>query len=192
MTKFILTVLVLSFSIISVTSCAGEEEGAEAEEVETAVFDMEHNSDSILLPHTNEEPDARLPRELQHRSVIAYRYVNLNEELPPISELTAGDTFTLALADELIVEASLVRSGEQVPGIRGITAEVRDPHRGFISFTAQDGRLTGNIDLLSVNRLFHLRYDRLNGMHYLAEIDRDEMDIMPESPPEQIDDGTEL
>lgn len=192
MTKFILTVLVLSFSFFSITSCAGEEEGAEAEEIEATVFDMEHDSDSILLPYSADEPEARLPRELQHVSIIAYRYVNLNEELPRLSELSSGDTFTLSLADELKVEASIVRSGEQVPGVRSITAEVQDPHRGFISLTAQDDRLTGNIDLLSVNRLFHLRYDRLNEMHYLAEIDRDKMDIMPGSPPELIDDGTEL
>lgn len=192
MTKFILTVLVFTLSLFTITSCAGEEEGAGTEEVEAAILEMEHNSQSILIPQSAEEPEARLPRELQHESVMAYRYVNQNEEQPKAADLRSGDTFMLALTGDLSVEASVVRSGEQVPGVRGITAEVKDPHSGFISFTAQDGRLTGNIDLLSVNRLFHLRYDRLNEMHYLAEIDREKLDIMPESPPEQIDDGAEL
>jgi len=187
------SVLILSLLLLGI-SCAdnGErtEQATDRDVAEVAVFDMDRNESSLFLPSERTIDPEQLPRELGHESVIAYRLVDSNDELPSLKDLQTGDKVKLTLTNGLVVEAQIVRNREQVTGIAGITAEILEPHNGFISFTVQNGIITGNIDLLSENKLFHLRYDRENDQHFIANIDREKLDIVPESEPERVPEET--
>ena len=191
--KVAISILFLSLLLLAV-SCAdnGEstEEATDRDVAEVEVFDMDRNESSLFLPSERTIEPEQLPRELAHESVIAYRLVDNNEDLPSLKGLQRGDKVELTLTNGLVVEAQIVRNREQVTGIAGITAEIQAPHNGFISLTVQNGIIIGNIDLLSERKLFHLRYDRENDQHYLAEIDREKMDIIPGSAPEEVPEET--
>ena len=181
--------MILSILFMGISCADNGERTEQAEErdvAEVAVFDMDRNENSLFLPSERTIEPEQLPRELSHESVIAYRLVDSNVELQPLKELQQGDTIKITLTEGLVVEAQIVRNREQVTGITGITAEIVDPHSGFLSLTVQNGIVTGNIDLLSEKKLFHLRYDRETDQHYMAKIDRDKLDVIPESEPETV------
>lgn len=67
--------------------------------------------------------------------------------------------------------------------IRNLFASIMDPYEGVVTLALEEKRMTGNIDLVSKNRLFYLRYDSLSGLHYLAEIDRTKLDVIEGDDP---------
>ncbi|GEM_PF-776647 len=131
--------------------------------------------------HTVEMPDS-IAKDLKHKSVIGYVYIQFRDQMWRPGRMDAGDSIVVHLPDDLKLEAG-VRRIRKIGDLVSITADVHEPHHGFVSLTQEKNRIVGTIEVYSENRTFHIRYDRHNDMLYLAEVDPAKLDIVPESPP---------
>lgn len=168
-------------------SCSGE---AEVDDVE-AVLDttevprlmMQPGAEFLLNPIGHLTEDYRTPEHLGRESAMSFIFVQPTDSISVMREYEQGRVVRLSLDEDLEISARINRNQAMGERIRNLTASILDPYEGVITLALEESRMTGNIDLVSENRLFHLRYDSLSGLHYLAEIDREKLDVVEGDDP---------
>lgn len=186
--KYILrTLFLFSLSSMVLFSCSNqtEEETETGDDVvlEIPMLTPASGDEALFTPS---EPTASIDFSTKENreAMIAYTLVQIQDN---ITDLQRGDQFQIHLDGNLSVSAVVRRNQEQVAGIQSFTANLQEPHSGDVTVTIRDGKMTGFIDVLSENRLFHIQFDELNSMHLLAEIDRDKLDVQEGSEPLEMD-----
>jgi len=177
--------MVFGFAILAlIYSCSeGQDENVEPDPGSTPGIPelaMQPGDDHLLTPVPNPASDsaATEPGGMDREAVLSYVYVAPSDSLRALRQYREGEVITLSLDQDLSIAARINRNqafGEQ---IRNLTATILDPHEGVVTLSIDRESMTGNIDLVSENRLFHIRYDSLSGTHYVAEIDRDKLDVI--------------
>lgn len=180
-------IFLLSFIGMGLFSCSNQtEENAEAENdvvLEIPMLTPVSGDEALFSPS---EPTASVDFSTKENreAIIAYTLVQLQGN---ITNLQRDDQFQIHLDSNLSVTAVVRRNEEQVSGIQSLSANLQEPHTGNVTVTIRDGKMTGFMDVLSENRLFHIQYDERNSMHFLAEIDRNKLDIQEGSEPLEMD-----
>ena len=160
---------------------AAHPEYEQAEDAGTMPQAFWYDAEPSSVFQTVGAPDT-IAEDLRHESVMGYVYILFNDHTWRPEELKPGHGIALHLPDDLLLEAEIrrVRGSESLVSV---TADIREPHRGFVSVTHEKNRTVGMIELYSEKRTFHIRYDPQNNMIYLAEIDPAKLDVPEGSPP---------
>jgi len=144
--------------------------------------------DNDLLTQANQPRNEDIrPENMDLNSVLSYVFVEPADSLSVMRQYQKGDMIHLSLGGELNISAQINRNQESGENIRNLSAAIQEPHSGVVTISVGQNSMTGNIDLASENRLFHIRYDSVSGKHYLAEIDREKLDVMEGSEPLDAD-----
>jgi hypothetical protein len=178
--KFIIECIIISVALF-LFGCTSGDKQVKMKDAEIMPHAFRYVADPSSLFQTVDAPEL-ISEDLNHESVIGYVYIQFNDRKWRIDGMNPGDVITLHLPYELILEAEISRKRVHEE-TASITADVRAPHRGFVSLTKENNRTVGTIDIYSEKQTFHIRYDRRNDMTYLAEVDPSKLDIQPGSPP---------
>lgn len=180
-----LAFLLLSASVLS---CAGETEreiadspGGDNPEIPRLM--IQSGTDYLLRPVGELTENHKSPEHVDDESVIKFTFVEPAKNFEEIKSFDSGQIIYFSLDEDLSISAELNRNQAIGTDIRSLTASILDPYNGVITLSVHNTHISGNIDLVSENRLFHLRYDSLNQLHYLAEIDRSKLDVQEGAEP---------
>lgn len=188
--------LILMLIIVLITGCNRHEKTSQS----LALTDDDAGSDNIIsaeIPHLSIESgeqyflqpaghltDAnKIPGNMDRDTVHSFIFVQLKDSLQRIRQYQRGNTIEISLNNKLSITARINRNQAVGRQIRNLTATIIEPHRGVLTLSVADNSITGNIDLLSEDRLFHIRFDPVSGLHYLAEINREKLDVIEGSEP---------
>lgn len=173
-------------------SCNGDSDMESADNVPEQLSDvprlmMQPGDDFLLTPVGHLTEGYRTPEHLDRESVISFIFVQPSDSIQVMRRYEQGRIVELSLDENLSLSARINRNQAMGEIIRNISASILAPYDGVITLSLEEDRMTGNIDLVSENRLFHLRYDSFSELHYLAEIDRSKLDVIEGSDPLDID-----
>jgi len=191
-TRKIITGYICIAAMLLLSGCASDEKQKNGEpatplidervqETETMPTNFRYEAGAASVFQTLESPDP-IADDLKHESVIGYVYIQFNDQRWRPDLMDAGDTMVLYLPGDLKPEAE-IRRKRRIGDLVSITADLLEPHHGFVSLTHEKNRTVGTIELYSEKRTFHIRYDRQNDMVYLAEVDPAKLDVLEGSPP---------
>lgn len=170
--KNLLILIILSSIIFACSN--GETQNDEPDVIHTPpVLAISEVENSAIKPA--EEPET-ITHHIQHESVMGYRYIDT--ENWDIASMTAGSTFSLSLADELTVDAEVVRVMRPIQNILSFTGRITGDHQGDVSITLDGERISANISVTDLGRNFHIRYDSEASKHYITEIDVQKLDTL--------------
>lgn len=179
--------LFIIFGLILMVSCNGEPEAGDVEVMQDTTevprLMMQPGNEFLLTPIGHLTEEYRTPEHLDRESVRSFIFVQSTDSISVMREYEQGRIVQLSLDEDLEISARINRNQAMGERIRNLTASILDPYEGVITLALEEDRMTGNIDLVSENRLFHLRYDSLSGLHYLAEIDREKLDVVEGDDP---------
>lgn len=180
--------LIFLFLSALVLSCGGETEqevtGSPGDDnPEVPHLMIQSGTDYLLRPVGELTEDHKYPEHVDDESVMKFTFVEPAISYEEIKSFDSGQIIHFSLDEDLSISAELNRNQAIGTDIRSLTASILDPYNGVITLSVHTNRLSGNIDLVSENRLFHLRYDSLNQLHYLAEIDRSKLDVQESAEP---------
>lgn len=145
---------------------------------------MMQPADSVFFTPVGHLTDGyQSPEHLDHNAALSFIFVEPADSLSSIRGYSTGSILHFSLDDDLTISARINRNQAIGERIRNLTATILDPYDGVVTLSVNEETMTGNIDLVSENRLFHVRYDSLSGLHYLAEIDRSKLDVQKGSEP---------
>ncbi|NBC27513.1 MAG: hypothetical protein GVY08_11675 [Bacteroidetes bacterium] len=183
MKKSIRLVFALSITVLLYSCSEGQEENVDQDPGSSSItptLAMQTGVDNLLMPVPNQTSDsaAAEPAGMDRQAVLSYVYVEPSDSLGALRQYREGEVITLSLDQDLSISARINRNQALGEHIRNLTASILDPHEGAVTLSIDRKSMTGNIDLLSENRLFHIRYDSLSGTHYVAEIDRNKLDVI--------------
>ncbi|REL24162.1 hypothetical protein DYD21_19475 [Rhodohalobacter sp. SW132] len=193
--KQILQLLLVLLISLSVFSCSDEPQRSE---VESQEFEQNHvikdlprlmmqsGTEFLFIPVGHLTEEFRTPEHIDRDAVRSFIFVQPNDSLDQIRQYESGRVVELSLDEDLRISARINRNQAMGQRIRNLSATIQEPYEGVITLSVDSTRITGNIDLVSENRLFHLRYDSLSDLHYLAEIDREKLDVMDGDGPLQV------
>jgi len=192
--------LLIMISLMLLTiSCNGNTEAEEVdayevEDVDTAQHDseiprlmMQPGNEFLLTPIGHLTDEFSTPEHLDREAARSFIFVQTTDSINVMREYEEGRVLKLSLDEDLEISARINRNQAMGERIRNLTASILDPYEGVITLALEEDRMTGNIDLVSENRLFHLRFDSLSGLHYLAEIDREKLDVIEGEDPLEFD-----
>jgi len=186
-----LLLLLLFAGVLLIYGCSEEtpyEHETGAEEIPAEIQDlprlmMQPGNDFLLIPSGHITEEHSTPEHLDRESARSFIFVQPNDSLSSIRAYERGRILELSLDVDLTISARINRNQAVGERIRNLSATILEPYEGVLTLSVEENQMTGNIDLVSENRLFHLRYDSLSGMHYLAEIDRSRLDVQEGSGP---------
>lgn len=169
-------------------SCASDRENpsmqTEGDEQTMVPRLMMKPADSLFFTPVGHLTDGyQSPEHLDHNAALSFIFVEPADSWSSIRNYSTGATLDFSLDDDLTISARINRNQAIGERIRNLTATILEPHDGVVTLSVNEDTMTGNIDLVSENRLFHIRYDSRNGLHYLAEIDRSKLDVQQGSEP---------
>jgi len=147
---------------------------------------MQHRTENLLTPVGHLTDEFKTPDHVDPDAVRAFIFVQPNDSLDQIRQYERGRIVEFSLDEDLIISAKINRNQAMGQRIRNLTATIQEPYNGVITLSVDGNSMTGNIDLVSENRLFHLRYDSLSDLHYLAEIDREKLDVIEGDGPLRV------
>jgi len=131
-----------------------------------------------------DDPLSGTAEPLKDDKVIAYSYVKPGITLEQLLQLQNGDSLSLSLDENLTVDARVQRV-QEILEIYSITALIAGEGSGQLVLTVEDNKIRGSVTLFNPLRYFQIRYHSGADLHYIAELDREKMDILPgSSPPE--------
>lgn len=148
---------------------------------------MQHGNEFLLTPVGHITEEYSTPEHLDRETVRSFIFVQSTDSISVMRDYQQGRLFRLSLDEDLQITAQINRNQAMGERIRNLSASIMDPYEGVVTLAIEEDRMTGNIDLVSENRLFHLRYDSLSGLHYLAEIDREKLDVIEGDDPLEFD-----
>ena len=145
------------------------------------------SADSLLFSQAESvERAIQWQADMNDSLVVAYMFVDPMSSFETIRSYSAGTLIHLSLDKNLLVTARIYRNQPIGEHTRSITATVQTPNDGNVTLSVDQDRMTGIVNLYTLDRLFYIRYDLATNHHYIAEIDRDRLDIQEGSPPLQM------
>ncbi len=193
MNRLLAIVLIIGFVLLAF-SCGEESGSGEAVSEITAEdlseiprLNIQPGENYLLTPvgHLTEEYET--PDHIDKEALRSFIFVQPGDSLNAVRQFESGRIVEFSLDQDLTITARINRNQAMGQRIRNLTASILEPHAGVVTLSIDQDRMTGNIDLVSENRLFHLRYDSLSGLHYLAEIDRSRLDVQEGDDPLEIE-----
>lgn len=193
MNRLLQTVLICGFVFLAF-SC-GDETDRRVADSEVAADDlseiprlnMQPGNGFLLTPVGHLTEDYETPDHIDKEALRSFIFVQPGDSLNAVRQFDRGHIVEFSLDEDLTISARINRNQAMGQRIRNLTASILEPYGGVVTLSIDQDRMTGNIDLVSENRLFHLRYDSLSGLHYLAEIDRSRLDVQEGADPLEID-----
>jgi hypothetical protein len=188
-TAFFTTCVFIACFLIGGCGNGGDQPPIETEKDEISGLPqlMIQSGDSLLFNQTRPaENMLQLPDTLDEASVLAYSSIAPSQSLSTIRAYQPGTILHFSLDENLMISARVNRNQSVGEQIKTLTGPLLDPYTGNIMLSVDSTSIYGTIDLLSENRLFYIRYDRVNNLHYLAEIDRSTLDIQEGSQPLEL------
>jgi len=141
-------------------------------------------ADSLLFsPSGTIDSSFVWPSDLNASLVTAFSFIRPSESTDAIKTFTPGTLIHISLDDNLTISVEVKRNQAIGDETRSITGTIQAPHSGSFTLSVRPEMLGGTINVLSENRLFYIRYDQESGRHYLAEINRDMLDVQEGSEP---------
>ena len=141
-------------------------------------------ADSLLFsPSGTIDSSFVWPADLNDSLVTAFSFIRPLESTDAIKTFTPGTLIHISLDDNLTISVEVKRNQAIGDETRSITGTIQAPHSGSFTLSVRPEMLGGTINLLSENRLFYIRYDQQSGRHFLAEINRDMLDVQEGSEP---------
>ncbi len=141
-------------------------------------------ADSLLFsPSGTIDSSFVWPADLNDSLVTAFSFIRPSESTDAIKTFTPGTLIHISLDDNLTISVEVKRNQAIGDETRSITGTIQAPHSGSFTLSVRPEMLGGTINVLSENRLFYIRYDQESGRHYLAEINRDMLDVQEGSEP---------
>jgi len=141
-------------------------------------------ADSLLFsPSGTIDSSFVWPADLNDSLVTAFSFIRPSESTDAIKTFTPGTLIHISLDDNLTISVEVKRNQAIGDETRSITGTIQAPHSGSFTLSVRPEMLGGTINLLSENRLFYIRYDQESGRHYLAEINRNMLDVQEGSEP---------
>jgi len=141
-------------------------------------------ADSLLFsPSGTIDSSFVWPADLNASLVTAFSFIRPSESTDAIKTFTPGTLIHISLDDNLTISVEVKRNQAIGDETRSITGTIQAPHSGSFTLSVRPEMLGGTINVLSENRLFYIRYDQQSGRHYLAEINRDMLDVQEGSEP---------
>ena len=141
-------------------------------------------ADSLLFsPSGTIDSSFVWPADLNDSLVTAFSFIRPSESTDAIKTFTPGTLIHISLDDNLTISVEVKRNQAIGDETRSITGTIQAPHSGSFTLSVRPEMLGGTINLLSENRLFYIRYDQQSGRHFLAEINRDMLDVQEGSEP---------
>ena len=142
------------------------------------------SADSLLFTAVQAtDRSIQWPADMSDSLVVGYSFVELASEPNEVSSFTPGTLIHLSLDENLTVTARVNRNQAVGDNTRSVTGSLQSPHTGDITFAVNQNHVTGTVNLYDANRLFYIRYDQESNRHYIAEINRDKLDVMEGSQP---------
>ncbi len=186
--KHLFILLISCCFVFSAVSCNGDSEVETADTTSREVPEiprlmMQHGNEFLLTPVGHITEEYNTPEHLDRETVRSFIFVQPTDSISVMREYQQGRLFRISLDEDLQITAQINRNQAMGERIRNLSASIMDPYEGVVTLALEEDRMTGNIDLVSENRLFHLRYDSLSGLHYLAEIDREKLDVIEGDDP---------
>lgn len=123
------------------------------------------------------------PADLNDSLVTAFSFIRPSETSEVIKTFEPGTLIHLSLDEDLAISVEIKRNQAIGGETRSITGTIKDPHNGSFTLSVNEDMLSGSINVLSENRLFYIRYNQKSDRHYLAEINRDMLDVQEGSQP---------
>lgn len=149
---------------------------------------MMQPADSLFFTPVGHLTDGyQSPEHLDRYAALSFIFIEPTDSWSIIRNYSTGSILHFSLDDDLTISARINRNQAIGERIRNLTATILDPYDGVVTLSVNEDKMTGNIDLVSENRLFHVRYDSLSDLHYLAEIDRSKLDVQEGSEPLQFE-----
>jgi len=141
-------------------------------------------ADSLLFsPSGTIDSSFVWPADLNDSLVTAFSFIRPSESTDAIKTFTPGTLIHISLDDNLTISVEVKRNQAIGDETRSITGTIQAPHSGSFTLSVRPEMLGGTINVLSENRLFYIRYDQQSGRHFLAEINRDMLDVQEGSEP---------
>ncbi|HKL16200.1 MAG TPA: hypothetical protein VJ915_11225 [Balneolaceae bacterium] len=141
-------------------------------------------ADSLLFsPSGTIDSSFVWPADLNDSLVTAFSFIRPSESTDAIKTFTPGTLIHISLDDNLTISVEVKRNQAIGDETRSITGTIQAPHSGSFTLSVRPDMLGGTINVLSENRLFYIRYDQESGRHYLAEINRNMLDVQEGSEP---------
>jgi len=141
-------------------------------------------ADSLLFsPSGTIDSSFVWPADLNDSLVTAFSFIRPSESTDAIKTFTPGTLIHISLDDNLTISVEVKRNQAIGDETRSITGTIQAPHSGSFTLSVRPEMLGGTINVLSENRLFYIRYDQESGRHYLAEINRNMLDVQEGSEP---------
>ena len=142
------------------------------------------SSDSLMFsPAGTIDTSFVWPADLNDSLVTAFSFIRPSESTDAIKNLNPGTLIHLSLDEDLTISIDVKRNQAIGDETRSITGTIQEPHEGSFTLSVTQDMLGGTINVLSENRFFYIRYDQKSGRHYLAEINRDMLDVQEASEP---------
>ena len=143
------------------------------------------SADSLLFSAAANSASQSLPSAIGDIPVIEFAYVTPEISSAQLADSDKGKQLYVSLGESLTVSIRINRNQAVGDQIRSLSGSLLAPHNGIATFSVNrdENTMTGMIDMLDLNRLFYLRYDRNSDQHYIMEIDRSKLDTLPGSEP---------
>jgi hypothetical protein len=184
---FIISIALIAASLILGGCSNGSDDPSDISETNTFQAPSELNiqsADSLLFTGIQAaDRSIQWPADMSDSLVIGYSFVEPMNEPSAIGSFTPGTLIHLSLDDNLIITARVNRNQAVGDNTQSITGNLQSPHTGDITLTVNQNRVTGTVNLYNENRLFYIRYDEGSNRHYIAEINREKLDIQEGSQP---------
>jgi hypothetical protein len=148
-----------------------------------------NSADSLLFSPVEKNPSHTLPTALGDVPIIAFSFVRTEMPAGQLADTGEGERLHISLDESLTVSIQINRNQAVGDQLRSLSGSLLSPQNGIATFSVnrEEDTITGMVDLLDINRLFYLRYDRSAGLHYIMEVDRSKLDTMEGSEPLEMD-----
>jgi hypothetical protein len=146
-----------------------------------------HGANFLLFEEAPEQKDAAAVPSAS-LSFEALPYIRLYPViLNPIIEdsygLGEGDYLTLNLFDDTVYTGRVDRVSTNVNGTVTVRARIDGYSRGYAMVTTTESQTLGIIHIPETDERYHIQMDTYTGIHYLLEINMDELEELEEGPP---------
>ena len=185
--SFIISIALIAASLILVGCSNGSGDSSDISETNTFQAPSElkiRSADSLLFTGIQaSDRSIQWPADMSDSLVIGYSFVEPMNEPSAIGSFTPGTLIHLSLDDNLTITARVNRNQAVGENTQSITGNLQPPHTGDITLIVNQNRVNGTVNLYDENRLFYIRYDQVSNRHYIAELNRERLDVMEGSQP---------
>lgn len=138
---------------------------------------------SLIAEHGDEMTDISAKMELGffHNvdAIIRYKEIMLNPDFLDLKSIKEGDLVILDLFGDSLYLAIIDRTNIDINEVISIRARIKDHEGSYLILSIDEGRAAGTIDIPSNQEYYRIFPKPGSNAHYLAELDKGLLDILP-------------